>query len=224
VVVSGLARGVDGEAHRGALEGGGRTVAVLGCGIDRDYPRSHAELARRIVVSGAVVSEYPPGVEPAPWRFPARNRIIAGLSLATVVVEARERSGALITADFALELGRDVFAVPGEITSGLSAGTNDLLRQGAAPLTSVRDVLDALGIEVERPTRTASVSDAARSLLARLGDGASAADELTRASGLSSAEVAAALVELELGGLAAQADGVYRSFSPGRTRGARRPS
>ena len=105
VVVSGLARGVDGEAHRGALEGGGRTVAVLGCGIDRDYPRSHAELARRIVASGAVVSEYPPGVEPAPWRFPARNRIIAGLSLATVVVEARERSGALITADFALELG-----------------------------------------------------------------------------------------------------------------------
>jgi DNA processing protein len=85
VVVSGLARGVDGEAHRGALDGGGRTVAVLGCGIDRDYPRSHAELARRIIASGAVVCEYPPGVEPAPWRFPARNRIIAGLSLATVV-------------------------------------------------------------------------------------------------------------------------------------------
>ena len=224
VVVSGLARGVDGEAHRGALEGGGRTVAVLGCGIDRDYPRSHAELARRIVASGAVVSEYPPGVEPAPWRFPARNRIIAGLSLATVVVEARERSGALITADFALELGRDVFAVPGEITSGLSAGTNDLLRQGAAPLTCVRDVLEGLGIEPEPTPRTASVSDAARSLLGLLGDGAAAADELTRASGLSSAEVAAALVELELGGLAAQADGVYRSFSPGRSPGVRRPA
>jgi DNA processing protein len=119
-VVSGLARGIDGEAHRGALEAGGLTVAVLGCGIDRDYPRSHSDLARRIVAAGAVVAEYPPGVEPAPWRFPARNRIIAGLSLATVVVEARERSGALITADFALELGRDVFAVPGEITSLLS--------------------------------------------------------------------------------------------------------
>jgi DNA processing protein len=224
LVVSGLARGVDGEAHRGALECGGRTVAVLGCGIDRDYPRSHAELARRIVASGAVVSEYPPGVEPAPWRFPARNRIIAGLSLATVVVEARERSGALITADFALELGREVFAVPGEITSGLSAGTNDLLRQGAAPLTAVRDVLDAVGLEVEPTARSASVSDAARSLLALLDDGASAADDLTRASGLSSAQVAAALVELELGGLAAQAEGVYRSFSPGRTRGARRPA
>ena len=120
VVVSGLARGIDGEAHRGALAGGGLTVAVLGCGIDRDYPRAHAELARRIAESGLVVSEYPPGIEPAPWRFPARNRIVAGLARATVVVEARERSGALITADFALELGRDVFAVPGEITSGLS--------------------------------------------------------------------------------------------------------
>ena len=222
VVVSGLARGVDGEAHRGALEGGGRTVAVLGCGIDRDYPRSHAELARRIVASGAVVSEYPPGVEPAPWRFPARNRIIAGLSLATVVVEARERSGALITADFALELGRDVFAVPGEITSGLSAGTNDLLRQGAAPLTAVRDVLEALGIEPEPAAGMSSVSDAALAVLSVLGDGACGADELTRATGLSSAEVAAALIELELGGLAAQADGVYRSFSPGRSRGVRR--
>jgi len=224
VIVSGLARGVDGEAHRGALEGGGRTVAVLGCGIDRDYPRSHAELARRIVPSGAVVSEYPPGVEPAPWRFPARNRIIAGLALAIVVVEARERSGALITADFALELGRDVFAVPGEITSGLSAGTNDLLRQGAAPLTSVRDVLDALGIEIEPSRAASSVSDAAAGVLEILGNGASGADELTRASGLSSAEVAAALVELELAGLAAQADGVYRSFNPGRSRGARTPA
>ena len=224
VVVSGLARGVDGEAHRGALEGGGQTVAVLGCGIDRDYPRSNAELARRIVASGAVVSEYPPGVEPAPWRFPARNRIIAALSLATVVVEARERSGALITADFALELGRDVFAVPGEITSGLSAGTNDLLRQGAAPLTAVRDVLEALGIEPEPAAGVCSVSDGALAVLSILGDGACGADELTRATGLSSAEVAAALVGLELGGLAAQADGVYRSFSPGRSPGARRPA
>jgi DNA processing protein len=217
VVVSGLARGVDGEAHRGALESGGLTIAVLGCGIDRDYPHSHAELARRIVSCGAVVSEYPPGVEPAPWRFPARNRIIAGLSLATVVVEARERSGALITADFALELGRDVFAVPGEITSGLSAGTNDLLRQGAAPLTSVRDVLDALGIESASSARASAVSGPAAAMLELLGDGASGMDELVRSSGFSSAAVAAALVELELAGLAAQADGVYRSFSPGRS-------
>src|SRR5262245_60638475 len=134
VVVSGMARGVDGEAHRGALEGGGPTVAVLGCGIDRDYPAVHAELARRIGETGLVVSEYPPGVEPAPWRFPARNRIISGLSRAVVVVEARERSGALRTVDFALEQGRDVLVVPGEITSSLSAGVNALLRNGAAPV------------------------------------------------------------------------------------------
>ena len=224
VVVSGLARGVDGEAHRGALEGGGRTVAVLGCGIDRDYPRSHAELARRIVASGAVVSEYPPGVEPAPWRFPARNRIIAALSLATVVVEARERSGALITADFALELGRDVFAVPGEITSGLSAGTNDLLRQGAAPLTAVRDVLEALGIEPE--PAAGAVLGVGRCARRPLDPGRRSVrgGRAHQGVGPSSAEVAAALVELELGGLAAQADGVYRSFSPGRSRGARRPA
>ncbi len=126
-----MARGIDGEAHRGALEAGGITVAVLGCGIDRDYPAAHAELARRICERGLVVSEYEPGVEPAPWRFPARNRIIAGLCKATVVVEARERSGALITADFALEEGRDVLAVPGEITSALSGGTNALLKLGS---------------------------------------------------------------------------------------------
>src|SRR5206468_7370876 len=147
VVVSGLARGVDGEAHRGALEAGGATVGVLGCGVDRDYPAAHASLARGICEHGLVVSEYAPGVEPAPWRFPARNRIIAGLAVASVIVEARERSGALITADFALEAGREVFAVPGEITSSLSAGTNALLRLGATPLTRVYDVLEALGIE-----------------------------------------------------------------------------
>ena len=145
----GLARGVDSEAHRGALEGnrGGTTLAVLGCGIDRDYPAANRELARNIVDQGGlIVSEYGPGVEPAPWRFPARNRIIAGLCTATVVVEARERSGALITADFALEEGREVFAVPGEITSALSAGSNALLRLGATPLTCSRDVLDSYGI------------------------------------------------------------------------------
>jgi DNA processing protein len=210
VVVSGLARGIDGEAHRGALAAGGVTVAVLGCGIDRDYPRSHTELARRIAEDGLIVSEYPPGVEPAPWRFPARNRIVAGLSLATVVVEARERSGALITADFALELGRDVFAVPGEITSALSAGANDLLRQGAAPLLSPDDVLGAIGLQRAPPAAAASLSPAAETVRATLRDGARAADELARAAGLESAELAAALVELELAGLATSADGMYR--------------
>ena len=209
VVVSGLARGIDGEAHRGALAGGGPTLAVLGCGIDRDYPRAHADLAARIARNGAVVSEYPPGTEPAPWRFPARNRVIAGLALATVVVEARTRSGALGTADFALELGREVFAVPGEITAALSAGTNDLLRQGATPLLSADDVLSALGIE-RTPPQPPPTSPAADDLYGLLADGAVGVDELVRASGRSSADVAAALVELELAGLAVAADGVYR--------------
>ena len=214
VVVSGLARGVDAEAHRGALEGGGRTIAVLGCGIDRDYPRSHAHLAARIAASGAVVSEYPPGTEPAPWRFPARNRIIAGLARATVVVEARTRSGALGTADFALELGRDVFAVPGEITAALSAGTNDLLRQGAAPLLAADDVLTALGLERAPPARS-RVSRAAGQILALLADAPCAVDDLVRRSGRASGEVAAALVELELAGAASQGDGIYRAAVSG---------
>ncbi len=212
VIVSGLARGIDAEAHRGALEAGGGTVAVLGCGIDRDYPARHAELARRVVGAGAVVSEYAPGIEPAPWRFPARNRIIAGLALATVVVEARERSGALITADFALELGREVFAVPGEITSALSAGTNRLIRQGAAPLLEAGDVLAALGLEPAAPPSVAqAVSEEARSVLTLLVDAPLSADELVRASGADPAEVAAALIELELAGLLGEEDGVYRA-------------
>jgi DNA processing protein len=209
VVVSGLARGIDGEAHRGALAGDGPTIAVLGCGIDRDYPRSHAWLARRIGETGLLVSEYPPGVEPAPWRFPARNRIIAGLCAATVVVEARERSGALITADFALELGRDVFAVPGEITAARSAGTNHLLRQGAAPLLGVEDVLDAIGVE-RAVAPTATVSAEAAVIVEALTDAPRGADELARMCGWSSAQMAAALVELELAGVVSEASGVYR--------------
>jgi DNA processing protein len=210
VVVSGMARGVDGEAHRGALEAGGPTVAVLGCGIDRDYPAAHAELARRICERGLVVSEYEPGVEPAPWRFPARNRIIAGLSRATVVVEARERSGALITADFALEEGREVLAVPGEITSALSAGTNALLRLGATPVTCSGDVLEALGIEPAAPVAPASLGMAAEALLGRLRDAPLTADELVRAAALDPAQASAALVELELARLVSLEDGVYR--------------
>jgi DNA processing protein len=208
VVVSGLARGVDGEAHRGALARGGPTVAVLGCGIDRDYPAAHAELARRIRASGTAVSEYGPGVEPAPWRFPARNRIIAGLSAATVVVEARERSGALITADFALEEGREVLAVPGEITSSLSAGTNALLRLGATPLLGAADVLELLGIDASPPS-VAPEGDAA-AVLEQLSEGPAAADELARATGLAAGALAAALTELELAGRATEEGGVYR--------------
>ena len=207
VVVSGLARGIDGEAHRGALEAGGKTVAVLGCGIDRDYPAVHTSLARSITARSLLVSEYGPGVEPAPWRFPARNRIIAGLCAATVVVEARERSGALITADFALEEGREVFAVPGEITSALSKGTNNLVRFGATPLTAAGDVLESLGIALSTP-RKPEVGAAAEALLERL---PASVDELVRGSGLSAAVVAAGIAELELMRLVAEGDGIYRA-------------
>jgi DNA processing protein len=216
-VVSGLARGIDAEAHRGALEGDGVTVAVLGCGIDRDYPAGHAELARRITGSrGLIVSEYEPGVEPAPWRFPARNRIIAGLCAATVVVEARERSGALITADFALEDGREVMAVPGEITSALSAGTNALLRLGATPVTGSGDVLEALGVEPPSPTVGGPGPTGPAATLLQALAGAATADELVRATGLPSGEVAAALVELELSGFVTADDGVYRATTIAR--------
>jgi DNA processing protein len=210
VVVSGLARGVDGWAHRGALEGGGSTVAVLGCGIDRDYPRAHAALAAQIAATGLIVSEYPPGVAPAPWRFPARNRIVAGLTTATVVVEARERSGALITADLALEEGRDVLAVPGEITSALSRGTNALLRLGAVAVTSCDDVLEAIGLEPPPPKDSAVLSSAAASVLAALDQGVTTADEVVRATTLDSAGVAVALTELELAGLVEARAGIYR--------------
>jgi DNA processing protein len=205
VVVSGLARGIDCEAHRGALDADGHTVAVLGCGIDRDYPAAHASLAREIVERSLIVSEYEAGVEPAPWRFPARNRIIAGLCAATIVVEARERSGALITADFALEEGREVFAVPGEITSALSAGTNALLRLGATPLTSTADVLESLGLAAPEPEAAPS-----HPLLELL---PASVDELVRGSGLPANEVAAALAELEISGLASQGEGVFRRGS-----------
>ena len=208
VVVSGLARGVDAAAHRGALDAG-ETVAVLGCGIDRDYPRAHAGLAASIERQGLIVSEYPPGVEPAPWRFPARNRVIAGLADATVVVEARERSGSLITADLALEEGREVLAVPGEITSHLSDGTNALLRLGATPVTSVGDVLAVLGLEPEPPKPT-RLDGRLAAVHAAVADAPAAADEVAKRTGLPVGEVAGALAELELLGLVGEAEGVYR--------------
>ena len=214
VVVSGLARGVDGHAHRGALETDGITVGVLGCGIDRDYPAAHAELAARIGERGLVVSEYAPGVEPAPWRFPARNRVIAGLSQATVVVEARERSGALITADLALEEGREVFAVPGEITSALAAGSNRLLRSGATPLTAVSDVLESFGIEPEPPAAPPELTEVAARVVARLELEPAGADTIARALELDAGEVAAILTELELSGAVSERDGFFRLARP----------
>jgi DNA processing protein len=210
LVVSGLARGIDGESHRGALDAGGLTVAVLGCGVDRDYPASNRALAARVAATGLIVSEYAPGVEPAPWRFPARNRIIAGLAGVTVVVEARERSGALITADLALEEGREVFAVPGEITSQLSAGSNALLRLGATPLTSPHDVLETFGLAAA-PTDAQPLSDHAATVLEHVRAAATTSDDLVRRTSLDAGLVAVALTELELAGLVVCAQGVYRA-------------
>jgi DNA processing protein len=212
VVVSGLARGIDAEAHRGALAANAPTVAVLGCGVDRDYPAAHAALAREIVVRGGlIVSEYEPGVEPAPWRFPARNRIIAGLARATVVVEARQRSGALITADFALEDGREVLAVPGEITSALSDGTNALLRQGATPATHADDVLEAIDLVRSAPPAAAPDDPVSAAILGAVSTGAGTLDEIVRATGLGAGDLAAALALLELGGAVTIEEGTVRS-------------
>ena len=143
-VISGLARGIDTAAHRGALEGGGRTFAVCGCGLDVVYPSENKNLMEDIAANGAALSEFAPTVHPEPWHFPARNRIISGLSAGTIVVEAAERSGALITADFALEQSREVFAVPGNIHKGQSKGCHGLIKQGATLVENVDDVISAL--------------------------------------------------------------------------------
>ena len=146
VIVSGMARGVDSMAHRGALEGGGPTIAVLGCGVDICYPAENRELREQIINNGCVLSEYPPGVRPSPAYFPARNRIISGLSRGVVVTEASLKSGTLITVDQAQEQGREVLAVPGNISSKLSQGTNQLIRDGAFPVSNHEDILSVLGI------------------------------------------------------------------------------
>ncbi len=149
-VVSGMARGIDSMAHKGALEGGGITVAVLGCGVDVCYPPENKALRDRIRDNGCVISEYPPQTQPMPGFFPARNRIISGLSSAVIVTEAAKRSGTLITVSAALEQGRDVMAVPGNITSKLSGGTNELIKDGAIVLSEYADVLRLLGIDPEK--------------------------------------------------------------------------
>ena len=195
VVVSGLATGVDSAAHEGALAGGGPTVAVLGPGADRAYPRSAHGLYGRIRSQGAVISELPPGTPTFRWMFPARNRLMAALAGVTVVVEAAERSGSLITAEMAIECGRTVGAVPGPVTSWRSGGTNRLLADGAAVIRDARDVLDlllgpgAVPVPVSGPPLTADGAAA----LAALESGATTADAIAAAGGL---EFSAALIAL----------------------------
>jgi DNA processing protein len=147
VVVSGLARGIDAAAHRGALDAGGKTIAVLGTGIDRVYPAENDLLHEEIASSGLLITELPPGTPPLEWHFPRRNRIISGLSRAVVVVEARDKSGSLITARLAADQGRDVMAVPGTIVGGRNRGANALLRDGAKLVESAVDILQELGLD-----------------------------------------------------------------------------
>jgi DNA processing protein len=212
-VVSGLARGIDGIAHQAALEAGGRTLAVLGSGLDHIYPPEHRNLARSIASSGAVLSDYPLGTSPEGGNFPARNRIIAGLSLAVIVVEAGESSGALITADFAAEQGRDVFAVPGRIYDRGSLGTNRLIAAGAFPVTTVDDVLEVLNLEsvaAAAPREPSLPKDATeRRVLEALSADPVHIDELRERCELPIAELTACLSMLELRGQARQVGGMH---------------
>ncbi|GAB4432938.1 MAG: DNA-processing protein DprA [Chloroflexi bacterium OHK40] len=207
-IVSGLALGIDTIAHEAALESGGRTLAVLGSGVDRPYPGRNRHLAERIVAQGALISDYPLGTAPAAANFPPRNRIISGLARGTLVVEASERSGALITVAFALEQGREVLAVPGPIFSRQSVGTNRLLRDGAALAGSAEDVLTALEMTtatVQREARAELPDDPTEAaLLEQLSYAPRHIDELGRAAGLPAPAVAAALAMLELKGVVRQ--------------------
>lgn len=211
-IVSGLARGVDAVAHTAALKAGGRTIAVLGSGVDKVYPPEHLQTAEHIMKQGAVVSDYAVGTPPESANFPPRNRIISGLSMATVVIEAGETSGALITAEFAAEQGREVFAVPGSILAPQSKGTNKLIQQGAHPLLSPQDLMQALNL-----TRTGEFQAARKvlpkdaleaQLLSALGAEPVHVDEIRNATGLPIEKVSATLTLMELKGMVRQVGGM----------------
>jgi DNA processing protein len=212
LVISGLAFGIDACAHRGALDAGGRTIAVLGCGPDNAYPAAHRSLWRRICEEGLVLSELPPGATPWRWTFPARNRIMAALAGMTVVVEGAARSGSLITADLAADLGRDLGAVPGPVTSRASAGPNNLLAGGACVVRDAQDVLDALlGAGARRIERAGPPLDpAVATVLAAVEAGQTTCDAVAAALGVPAPETAAALARLEaLGYLSCSQMGTY---------------
>ncbi len=209
VIVSGLARGVDSAAHRGALSTGGRTVAVLGSGADVIYPAEHKALAAAIDQTGAVVSELVPGTAPQQWFFPLRNRIISGLSRAVVVIEASEKSGSLITARCALDQGRDVLAVPGNVLTGRSRGAHALLKDGAKIVESADDILEELGMAPSVRSSGATVPVRGRDpIIDSMAPGeASDLDEISERSGLNSSRLLPRLFELEMQGLVRRVGG-----------------
>jgi DNA processing protein len=206
-VVSGMALGIDSAAHAGALQAGGRTIAVLGCGADVAYPPSKARLHRELGEVGCVVSELPPGFTPLRWCFPARNRIIAGLAHMTIVVEAAKRSGSLITADIAIDLGREVGAVPGAVTAWRAAGTNDLLRDGATLIRDARDALDsAVGVERDEAVVAPDLEPRLRELFEEVAAGSDTLAALVP-SAREAGSTLAGLTELELLGHLRRAPG-----------------
>jgi DNA processing protein len=211
-VVSGLAMGIDSVAHQVCIEAGGRTIAVLGCGVDVTYPAQNARLAAQIIEQGALVSEYALGSRPDARNFPPRNRIISGLSLGTVVVEADMGSGARITADFACEQGRDVFAVPGNIFARGCQGTNRLIQEGAKMVCSVSDILEELNLTMvgEQAQLRAAIPEnpTEAALLAHLSAEPVHVDELGRAVGLPIAQVSSTLALMELKGMVRQVGGM----------------
>jgi len=203
-IVSGLARGVDAAAHRAALDAGGRTIAVLGSGPDVIYPAEHRRLAEQILESGAILSELPLGAKPDAQNFPARNRIVSGMTLGTLIIEAPIRSGALITASFAADQGREVFVLPGSVFAQTSEGTNALLRDGARLVRDGADILEDLGLAGGGPVLTQSrmsLDENERRLLAAVGKEARHIDELAEEAGLPTGAVSALMLTMELKGL-----------------------
>jgi DNA processing protein len=211
-VVSGLARGVDAVAHQTALKAGGRTIAVLGSGVDKIYPPEHRTLAEQIMERGAIVSDYAVGTPPDASNFPPRNRIISGLALAVVVVEAGETSGALITAEFAAEQGREIFAVPGSILAPQSKGTNKLIQNGAHPLLSANDLMQALDLtrvgEHKSARRVLPADETEARVLTLMGSEPLHVDEIRSQTGLPIEKVSAALALMELKGMVRQVGGM----------------
>lgn len=227
VIVSGLARGIDTAAHQGAVDSGGVTWAFLGCGLDRIYPLENQKLAERILERGALISEFVPGAPPNAAHFPARNRLISGCSRGVVVVEAAQRSGALITVDFALEQGREVFAVPGPIFSEVSRGPHHLLRQGAKIVEGIEDIFNELPfwsqyvgqITLNKKTRTkedrGSADKEHESILEQLSDVPLHIDQITIHSTLTGSSISLALLELQLGGKVVQLPGQHYVLARG---------
>lgn len=213
VVVSGLARGIDAAAHKGALAAGGKTWAFLAGGLDRIYPPENLKLALDIIVEGALISEYPPGMPSEPGQFPARNRLISGSSRGVVVVEAAEKSGALISVDFALEQGREVFAVPGPIFSEMSRGTHQLLRMGAKLVESKEDIIADLPLmarsEISNVDKVTTNNPCENEILQFLTDVPLHIDRLTSLCSLSPQEIALSLLEMQLSGRVVQLPGQH---------------